>query len=116
MFDLSLHTTNANLFLLKYDIFAGIRIYPFLNGFNFGIDYICGGLSNFLKVYSTSDENIKSATVVSDWSNGFRILAEYIFVVESSKYSPAIGCYWQNMPRNNGYDNSFSVYAKLVIR
>lgn len=108
--------TNANLFLLKYDIFAGIRIYPFLNGFNFGIDYICGGLSNFLKVYSTSDENIKSATVVSDWSNGFRLLAEYIFVVESSKYSPAIGCYWQNMPRNNGYDNSFSVYAKLAIR
>ena len=30
---------NANMFLFKYDIFSGIRIYPTGKGFNFGVDY-----------------------------------------------------------------------------
>ena len=112
--------TNANMFLLKYDFFVGLRVYPFLNGFNFGIDYICGSYTNFLKINSV--ENLKenstltSQNIVSEWSNGFRLIVEYNFLQETWKYTPALGCYWQNMPRNNGYDNSFSVYIKFVAR
>ncbi len=110
----------ANMYLIKYDIFAGLRVYPFLNGFNFGIDYVCGSYTNFLKINSVENlgvnSNLTSKNITSEWSNGFRILAEYNFLQESWKYSPALGCYWQNMPRNNGYDNSFSVYIKFVAR
>ena len=112
--------TYANMFLLKYDFFVGLRVYPFLNGFNFGIDYICGSYTNFLKINSV--ENLKenstltSQNIVSEWSNGFRLIVEYNFLQETWKYTLALGCYWQNMPRNNGYDNSFSVYLKFVAR
>ena len=112
--------TQADMFLVKYDIFAGLRIYPFLHGLNFGIDYICGSYTNFLKVNSAEklEENtdLTSQTINSEWSNGFRLIVEYNFLQEGWKYTPAIGCYWQNMPRNNGYDNSFSVYIKFVAR
>lgn len=112
--------TQADMFLVKYDIFAGLRIFPFLHGLNFGIDYICGSYTNFLKVNSAEklEENsdLTSQTINSEWSNGFRLIVEYNFLQEDWKYTPAIGCYWQNMPRNNGYDNSFSVYIKFVAR
>ncbi len=112
--------TNANMFLLKYDILAGLRVYPFLNGFNFGIDYICGSYTNFLKINSVENleenPNLTSQNIVSEWSNGFRLIVEYNFLQEDWKYTPALGCYWQNMPRNNGYDNSFSVYLKFLLR
>ncbi len=115
--------SSTNMFLLKYDIFTGIRIFPTAKGFNFGVDYICGSYTNFLKVFEnqTSDdeevyEQKTSKNLVAEWSNGFRIVAEYNFIELASKFTPAIGCYWQNMPRFNGYDNSFVVYLKLSMR
>lgn len=117
----------ANMFLLKYDIFSGIRIYPTGKSFNFGVDYICGSCTNFLKVFE--DENTEeeasedeltekdsSKNMQFEWSNGFRIIAEYNFMKIASRFTPALGCYWQNMPRLNGYDNSFVVYLKLSMR
>ena len=103
----------ANMFLLKYDIFSGIRIFPTGKGFNFGVDYIYGSYTNFLKVF---EEQEASKNLKGEWSNGFRIVAEYNFIELASKFTPALGCYWQNMPRLNGYDNSFVVYLKLSMR
>ena len=107
----------ANMFLLKYDIFSGIRIFPTGKGFNFGVDYIYGSYTNFLKVFEEqTEEQDASKNLKSEWSNGFRIVAEYNFMELASKFTPALGCYWQNMPRLNGYDNSFVVYLKLSMR
>lgn len=101
------------MFLLDYDFYGGVRIYPMLKGFNFGIDYICGGYTNFSQLVST--EIVKSEKGM--WSNGFRLSAEYSLEdFDNFGTSPAFGCYWQNMPRNGGFDNKLSVYAKLNIR
>ena len=105
---------NANMFVLKYDIFSGIRIYPTGKGFNFGVDYVYGSYTNFLKVFEEQTGNQESSkNLKGEWSNGFRIVAEYNFIELDTKITPALGCYWQNMPRLNGYDNSFVVYLKL---
>lgn len=109
--------SKANMFLLKYDIFSGIRIYPNAKGFNFGVDYILGSYTSFEKVLEEqTEEQESSEKIKGQWSNGFRIVAEYNFIELASKFTPALGCYWQNMPRLNGYDNSFSVYLKLSLR
>ena len=113
--------SKANMFLLKYDIFSGIRIFPTGKGFNFGFDYIYGSYTNFLKVFEEqteeqTEEQKASKNLKGEWSNGFRIVAEYNFIELASKFTPALGCYWQNMPRLNGYDNSFVVYLKLSMR
>lgn len=108
---------NANMFVLKYDIFSGIRIYPTGKGFNFGVDYVYGSYTNFLKVFEEQTGNQESSkNLKGEWSNGFRIVAEYNFIELDTKITPAVGCYWQNMPRLNGYDNSFVVYLKLSMR
>ena len=107
----------SEMFVLKYDIFSGIRIYPTGKGFNFGVDYVYGSYTNFLKVFEEqTEEKESSKKLKGEWSNGFRIVAEYNFIELASKFTPALGCYWQNMPRLNGYDNSFSVYLKLSLR
>ena len=107
----------SEMFVLKYDIFSGIRIYPTGKGFNFGVDYVYGSYTNFLKVFEEqTEEQESSKKLKGEWSNGFRIVAEYNFIELASKFTPALGCYWQNMPRLNGYDNSFSVYLKLSLR
>ena len=108
---------NANMFVLKYDIFSGIRIYPTGKGFNFGVDYVYGSYTNFLKVFEEQTGNQESSkNLKGEWSNGFRIVTEYNFIEFDTKITPALGCYWQNMPRLNGYDNSFVVYLKLSMR
>ena len=77
---------NANMFVLKYDIFSGIRIYPTGKGFNFGVDYVYGSYTNFLKVFEETDTSIdeqieeqtenqeSSKNLKGEWSNGFRIV------------------------------------------
>jgi hypothetical protein len=108
---------NANMFVLKYDIFSGIRIYPNAKGFNFGVDYILGSYTSFVKVLEEqTEEKESSEKIKGEWSNGFRIVTEYNFIELDTKITPALGCYWQNMPRLNGYDNSFVVYLKLSMR
>ena len=107
----------SEMFVLKYDIFSGIRIYPTGKGFNFGVDYVYGSYTNFLKVFEEqTEEKESSKKLKGEWSNGFRLVVEYNFVELASKITPALGCYWQNMPRLNGYDNSFVVYLKLSMR
>ena len=108
---------NANMFVLKYDVFSGIRIYPNAKGFNFGVDYILGSYTSFVKVLEEqTEEKESSEKIKGEWSNGFRIVTEYNFIELDTKITPALGCYWQNMPRLNGYDNSFVVYLKLSMR
>lgn len=104
---------NIYMFLLDYDFYGGVRIYPMLKGFNFGIDYVCGGYTNYSQLVSTEIVHSEKGM----WSNGFRISTEYSLEnFDSFGISPAFGCYWQNMPRNGGFDNKLSVYAKLNIR
>ncbi|MCR4790150.1 MAG: hypothetical protein K5839_03615, partial [Treponemataceae bacterium] len=99
-----------SMFLLEYDVFFGARIYPVQAGFCFGIDYVCGGYSNFLKI-DGQKENIKG-----DWSNGFRVVAEYNILNNKIGWSPVVGVYYQNLPRAGGYNNTFAIYAKASLR
>ena len=103
-------TYKNSMFLLSYDFFLGCRIYPFLEGFCFGIDYITGGYHNFFMLQA-----VKS-NLIGDWSNGFRIVAEYNVLNNRIGWSPAFGIYWQNMARNGGWDNTVSVYARAQLR
>ena len=113
-------------FILNTEISGQLFLDEYVS-FNFGVDYICGSCTNFLKVFE--DENTEeeasedeltekdsSKNMQFEWSNGFRIIAEYNFMKIASRFTPALGCYWQNMPRLNGYDNSFVVYLKLSMR
>ncbi|MCR5699741.1 MAG: hypothetical protein K6G52_08885 [Treponemataceae bacterium] len=103
-------TYKNSMFLLSYDFFLGCRIYPLLEGFCFGIDYITGGFHNFLKL-----DGVKY-NLIGDWSNGFRIVAEYNILNNRIGWSPAVGVYWQNMARNGGWDNTVAVYARAQLR
>ena len=99
-----------SMFLLDYDIFFGVRVYPFLLGFCFGVDYITGGCTNFLKIAGVkSSEN-------EGWANGFRLIFEYNILNNRIGWSPAVGVYWQNMSRVGGHDNKVAVYIKAALR
>ncbi|MGP1587922.1 MAG: hypothetical protein ACTTHG_06215 [Treponemataceae bacterium] len=99
-----------SMFLLNYDFFIGFRIYPMLKGFCFGIDYITGSYNNFLQ-YSTAKTNSQG-----NWSNGFRIIAEYNFMENRIGWTPAVGAYWQNMRCIGGYNNILALYFKACLR
>lgn len=85
----------------------GVKIYPNLWGFDFGLAYTLGFRSDFLK----NEERSKSNNIAS-WGNGFKFLMEYNFAHEGkSKYYPTLGCSWNFMPRGNySYDNIIAFY------
>ena len=99
-----------SMFPLDYDIFFGVRIFPFLLGFSFGMDYITGGRTNFLKLSGAKSKENEL------WSNGFRFIFEYNILNNQIGWSPAVGAYWQNMSRIGGHDNTFAVYIKASLR
>ena len=99
-----------SMFLLDYDIFFGVRVYPLMVGFSLGVDYITGGYMNFMKISdASSKEN-------GGWSNGFRLIFEYNILNNRIGWSPAVGLYWQNMSRRGGHDNIIGVYIKAALR
>ena len=90
-----------------YDFFFGVKIYPNLAGFNFGLGYLLGERIDFVNTSVDEKQNLFSA-----WGNGFKFLAEYNFAHDGfSKYLPTIGCSWTYMPRGNyEKDNLLTFY------
>lgn len=84
----------------------GVKIYPNLGGFDFGLAYELGFRADLSKISNSKDHNIAA------WSNGFKILTEYNFAHSGkSKYYPTIGLSWNLMPRGmNSYDNIITFY------
>ncbi|HQL05169.1 MAG TPA: hypothetical protein PLU33_08510 [Treponemataceae bacterium] len=119
-----------NAVYLDYNFYTGIRIYPELRGFNFGIDYVVGRRSNVLKLpLFDSDTSLTDSaldgSVTEDpadivphtpWGNGFRFTAEYDFMYDSTGLAPMVGVSWRCMPRGTFYDNIFSVFFKMLFR
>ncbi len=107
---------------LDYNFYTGIRIYPELQGLNFGIDYVLGRRSNLFKLpssyidSSSSNNNVTSTTTHTPWGNGFRLTAEYDFMYDTTGFAPMIGLSWRCMPRGSVYDNVFSVFMKILFR
>lgn len=85
----------------------GVKIYPNLKGFNFGIAYTLGFRADLSNTQLSGKE-----TNIASWSNGFKILAEYNFAHEGkSKYYPSVGLSWNWMPRGNyTHDNIITFY------
>ena len=108
-FDLFQKSANS-LFMLDYDAFFGARIFPGLPAFCFGVDYICGSFYKISRLDGEKNNNF------NPWSNGFRFICEYNFMKNKPKWSPAVGIYWQNMPRLGGYDNRLAIYVKASLR
>ncbi len=121
-----------NAIYLDYNFYTGIRVYPELEGFNFGIDYVVGRRSNIVKLpfsYSNTDVSSTISTISTTgdvlialpedhtpWGNGFRFTAEYDFMHNSTGLAPMIGVSWRCMPRGDVYDNIFSVFFKMLFR
>ena len=94
----------SNHFFFDYGISGGVKIYPGLAGFNFGIEYITGRRSDVM-------DDVE--TVSTSWGNGFRLLLEYEFENLIKSFSPSLGVAWRRMPRGNDVaDNILSFYVR----
>lgn len=104
-FNFNFDSEHANSFHFAFPI--GVKIYPNLKGFNFGIAYELGFRVDDIKTDLSGKDSYIAA-----WSNGFRLLAEYNFAhVGKSKYYPSIGLSWDWMPRGNyTHDNIITFY------
>ena len=89
---------------------GGMKFYPGLGGFAFGIGYSIGTRFNY-----TNDIIAQNYVGKNDWGNGFKLFLEYNFSYNSSyRFLPTLGVSWRLMPRgNNFYDNIFSFYLMM---
>lgn len=116
-------TKSFNSIYLDYNFYTGIRVYPALSGFNFGIDYVVGRRSNIFKLPEVEVEEAEALTpsaqdfgVHTSWGNGFRFSAEYDFKYDTTGFAPIIGVSWRCMPRGTTHDNVLSVFFKILFR
>lgn len=95
---------------LDYSLYAGIKLFPNLAGFNASVSYVIGSKSNFIK-----SEEIGSTTQNTSWGNGFRISVEYdFFYGEDAVLYPIVGGYYRYMPRGDyTYDHVIAAYVGL---
>ncbi|MCQ2575253.1 MAG: hypothetical protein MJ162_00820 [Treponema sp.] len=101
--------SNSHYNSIDYSVYAGIRVYPNLYGFNFMIAHVLGGRSDFIK----TDE--LSTNTYTKWGNGFILDLNYDFLLDS-KYSvmPSVGICYRFMPRGNySYDHIITAYAGI---
>ncbi len=93
-----------------YDFFFGVKIYPNLAGFNFGLGYLLGERIDFVNTSVDEKQNLFSA-----WGNGFKVFAEYDFHHNSEKKClPVLGSFYKFVPRGSDcYDNYLGFYAGL---
>lgn len=101
---------SQNVFFLDYAIFGGLRIYPGLGGFNFGLEYNTGRRSNF---YNLTDYTVPES-YSTNWGNGFRFVTEYDFSYYTEGLAPVIGISYRRMPRGGFADNFFTFYFRLA--
>ena len=95
-----------------YSFYAGIRIFPNLQGLNFSVSYALGCRTDYLK-YVNEEEDFIRGYSFAKWGNGFRLSAEYIFLLDSeTKFKPFMGFYYRYIPRgNNLFDNILTAYV-----
>ena len=85
----------------------GLKVYPGLGGLNLGLAYTLG-----FRIDNIRTDLLGEYNNISPWGNGFKFQVEYDFAYEGkSRYYPAVGIYWNLMPRgNNSYDNLIVLY------
>lgn len=99
---------SQSAFFLDYALFGGMRVYPGLGGLNFGLEYNTGRRSNF---YKLDDISVDSSS--TKWGNGFRIVTEYDFSVNTTGFAPVVGFSYRRMPRGGFADNIFTFYFRF---
>ncbi len=109
----SFSQSRYNVIYLDYNFYTGIRVYPALKGFNFGIEYVAGRRSNLVNLPLSLTSDIEANT---PWGNGFRFSAEYDFMYDTAGLAPMVGVSWRCMPRGEIYDHVFSVFFKMLFR
>lgn len=107
LFDFDFNSDNyMNSIAIDFPI--GIKIYPGLEGFNFGLSYVLAARADFYDLENGSQGQSGSA-----WGNGTKFSIEYNFAHASKTHSelPLIGLSWKVLPRGNKeYDNYISAY------
>ncbi len=96
---------------LDYGFFTGVRIYPNLAGLNFGVDYVLGARSDFVKLPGKTDSRLTS----TPWGNGFRFSAGYDFSYNGHRFAPNVEGSYRMMPRGGSYDHYFSIFLNFNI-
>lgn len=96
---------------LDYSFFLGIRIYPDLAGFNFGIDYTLGRRTDFLKLPGLSS----SSTSSTPWGNGFRANIGYDFSYNGLRFAPIVQGSYRMAPRGGSFDHYFSLFINFNL-
>ena len=103
---------------LDYAGFGGIRVYPGLAGFNFGVDYVTGQRANLVNIQQDDSAAAYSdslnAYALTSWGNGYRFTLEYDFSVDTTGYAPVTGVSWRRVPRGGATDNIISIYFRLA--
>ncbi len=100
---------NANR--IDYGFFTGVRVYPDLLGFNFGVDYVLGSRTDFIKLPGDSSSKMSS----TPWGNGFRINMGYDFSYNGHRFAPNVEGSYRMMPRGGSYDHYFSIFLNFNI-
>ncbi len=96
---------------LDYGFFTGVQVYPQLAGFNFGVDYVLGSRTDFIKLPGETASQVTS----TQWGNGFRLNAGYDFSYHGSRFAPSVEGSYRRMPRGGSADHYFSIFLKFNI-
>ncbi len=103
--------SSAHANRLDYGFFTGVQIYPQLAGFNFGVDYVLGSRTDFIKLPNESASKVTS----TQWGNGFRLNMGYDFSYHGSRFAPSVEGSYRMMPRGGSNDHYFSIFIKFNI-
>ncbi len=96
---------------LDYGFFTGVRVYPQLAGFNFGVDYVLGSRTDFIQLPGETESTATS----TPWGNGFRFHMGYDFSYHGSRFAPNVEGSYRMMPRGGSYDHFFSIFLNFNI-
>lgn len=96
---------------LDYSFFLGIRVYPNLAGFNFGIDYTIGSRADFIKLPGQTE----GITTTTPWGNGFRFNIGYDFSYHGSRFAPIVQGAYRMIPRGGSYDHYLSIFVNFKL-
>ncbi len=96
---------------LDYGFFTGVRVYPNLAGFNFGVDYVLGSRTDFIKLPGNTASRVTSTA----WGNGYRINVGYDFSYHGSRFAPNVEGSYRMMPRGGSFDHYFSIFLNFNI-
>ncbi len=110
VFDLAVNK-KATANRIDYGFFTGVRIYPQVAGFNFGVDYVLGTRSDFIKLPGQSSTALSS----THWGNGYRLNIGYDFSYHGWRFAPNIEGSYRMMPRGGSQDHYFSIFLNFNI-